>query len=119
MGYQSSPLVEDPGTFSVRGGIVGASLSTTRADLAYAVLAGVALNTRWAWSCARRLAPGNSDPIRMLGGAAQSSIWPQIMADMLQHPVAVMEDGTWGGSRGAAMTAESEPMSLATRSSSA
>jgi sugar (pentulose or hexulose) kinase len=65
----------------------------------------VALNIRWAWSCASKLVPRGAQPLRLLGGAAQSQVWPQIMADMLEHPVAVMEHGTWGGSHGAAMTA--------------
>lgn len=94
--------VDDP---ALRGGLVGLSLSTTRADIAHALLAGVALNARWAWTHARRLVRDVSGPLRMLGGATHSAIWPSIFADVLQHPVAVVADAQWGGSRGAAMMA--------------
>lgn len=90
---------------ALRGAFVGMNPRTSREDLAYAVLAGVALNTRWAWDCARKLYPGKSGALRMLGGACESPIWPQIFADMLGHPVSVMENARWGGVRGAAMTA--------------
>lgn len=90
---------------ALRGALMGLSLATRREDVALGLLAGVAQNIRWAWSVARPLAEGVRGPLRLLGGACRSALWPQVIADVLGHPVAVMAEGEWGGARGAALTA--------------
>lgn len=90
---------------AARGGFVGIGPTTSRDDLALAALTGVALNTRWAWDHARKLVTRVSGPLRMLGGGARSTVWPQVFADVLRHPVAVVADAPWGGARGAAIMA--------------
>jgi len=100
--YGERVPVDDP---HLRGALAGASLRSNRADLAYGVLAGVALNTRWALSHAEQVLPAAAAPLRLMGGGAGSAVWTRILADTLQRPLQVVENPAWAGSRGAAMTA--------------
>jgi xylulokinase len=88
-----------------RGALLAASLRTTRADLAYAVLAGIALNARWAYAHAQRLVSASPAPLRITGGGARSAVWRQIVADVLGKPLEIVEAPEHAGARGAAMTA--------------
>jgi xylulokinase len=90
---------------SACGALAGATLRTTRADIAYSVLAGIALNGRWALTEAERCLASSTATIRLIGGAARSAVWRQIVADMLQRPLLTMDSPEFGGAKGAAMTA--------------
>jgi xylulokinase len=90
---------------NARGALAGASLRTTRSDIAYAVLAGIALNARWALTEAERCLASSTAAIRLTGGAARSAVWRQIIADMLQRPLITMDTPEHAGAKGAAMTA--------------
>jgi xylulokinase len=85
--------------------LVGATLRTSRPDIAYAVLAGVALNARWAYAHAQKLVAASDAPLRATGGGAGSAIWRQVFADGLGRPLPVVESPGHAGARGAAMTA--------------
>lgn len=87
------------------GTLAGASLRTTRADIAYSVLAGVAFNVRWAYESAQRCVADSGAEIRMVGGGARSAVWPQIVADVLGRPLRIVASPEYAGARGAAMTA--------------
>ena len=87
------------------GTLAAASLRTTRADIAYSVLAGVAFNVRWAFESARRCVAASGPEVGMVGGGARSAVWPQIVADVLARPVRVVAAPEYAGARGAAMTA--------------
>jgi sugar (pentulose or hexulose) kinase len=63
------------------GGFVGLTLNHTRADLARAALEGVAFELRWAIEEIGS-AGVHVDEMIMVGGAARSSIWSQIVADI-------------------------------------
>lgn len=76
------------GPTAVRGGWVGLTLSHSRGDLARAVMEGVACETRWAIEEMRAAGVG-VDELTMVGGAARSPIWPQIVADLTATPVVV------------------------------
>ena len=89
----------------LRGGFSGASLASGRDDLAYATLAGVALNARWALERMNRLAPPAQAAISFMGGGARSAAWGQVFADILQRPLRVPAAPHLAGARGAAMTA--------------
>ena len=89
----------------LRGGFAGASLASSRDELAYATLAGVALNARWALERMNRLVPPSQQPICFMGGGAQSAAWGRIFADVLQRPLRVARAPQLAGARGAAMTA--------------
>jgi xylulokinase len=90
---------------AVRAGFVALNTGCDRADLAYAVLLGVALNARWALSKMARLNSATDAPMTVLGGGADSAIWCQTFADVLQVPVRVGPHPRFAGARGAAMTA--------------
>lgn len=68
---------------AIRGAYVGISPTTTRADLARAALEGVAFSIR------QGMESFGTTPteITLIGGGARESIWCQIMADVLGHPV--------------------------------
>jgi xylulokinase len=70
------------------GGFVGLSLSHSRADMARAVMEGITFELRWAMEeiCQAGV---EINELRMVGGAAKSIVWPGIVADITNVPVAV------------------------------
>jgi xylulokinase len=64
----------------VRGAFLGLDARHQRGDLYYAALEGVAL------AIGANLAvldPGGSGPVRIVGGGARSTVWPQMIADLI------------------------------------
>lgn len=81
-----------------RGGLVGLTLSHSRGDLARAIMEGIAYDLRWTLE-EIQAAGLCMDELKMVGGAARSPIWPQIVADITGLPVAlpaVVEAASWG-----------------------
>jgi len=75
-----------------RGGMLtGLSLPTSRDDLLRACMEGLALETRWGLERLQRLG-AHCCGVTMIGGAAGSRLWPQIVADALNVPVQVPEE---------------------------
>lgn len=74
---------------SIRGGMLGLSLTTTRDDLVRAAVEGTALNLGWLLPAVEELTGAHADRITFGGGAARSPGWAQILADVLQRPVDV------------------------------
>ncbi len=69
-----------------RGCFLGLTLAHGRAEMARAVLEGVALNLRIILDCFRRQgAPIRA--LRVIGGGARSAVWRQILADVLNLPL--------------------------------
>ncbi len=89
----------------IRGGFTRLSLDFGRADMARAIYEGVALNARWAMQDFDRLSESAGAPLRLLGGGANSTLWCQIYADILQRPLERIVEPDQGGTRGSAMTA--------------
>jgi xylulokinase len=90
----------------LRGAFVGLSLDHGRASLVNAVLQGVALNTRWAFSSVKRQPGVLADrPTTVVGGAALSKAWFRVLADCLQTPLKFVDDPHLAGVRGAAIIA--------------
>jgi xylulokinase len=89
----------------LRGGFIGLSLCTARGAMARAVYEGVALNMRWAMRDFDRLSGGAGKPLRFVGGGANSALWCQMFADVLERPVERVDAAGLSGARGAAMTA--------------
>jgi xylulokinase len=71
----------------LRAGLLNLSLEHTRAEMARAVLEGVALNTRWMLGPFRRFLSRPVERITVVGGCAASDLWCQILADALAMPV--------------------------------
>ncbi|HET8561346.1 MAG TPA: FGGY-family carbohydrate kinase [Marmoricola sp.] len=88
-----------------RGGFANVSLGTSRADLARAVLEGVALNLRWLVEAADRVVGRRLDPLRIVGGGARSQLWCRIVADVLGRPVLRIADPLLAGLRGMGLVA--------------
>lgn len=90
---------------AARGGFHNLSLHTTRADLVRAVLEGVAYNSRWLHEAVERFARCRLGPLRIFGGGAQSDLWCQIHADVMDRPIERVADPLLTGLRGAALLA--------------
>jgi xylulokinase len=88
-----------------RAGFHNVSLATSRADLARAVLEGVAYNLRWLLEGAEHFTKSRLDPIRVLGGGARMDLWCQIVADVLDRTLERVDQPLVGGLRGAGLYA--------------
>ncbi|MGH9232412.1 MAG: xylulokinase [Acidimicrobiales bacterium] len=89
----------------LRGGFHNVSLATTRADLVRAVMEGVAYNDHWLHGYVERFAGRRLDPVRLVGGGAQSDLWCQIHADVMDRTIERVADPMHAQLRGAAMLA--------------
>jgi xylulokinase len=69
-----------------RGGFVGLTMAHGRAEMARAVLEGVALNLRSVLEAFRGLETEITG-MRLIGGAARSPVWRQIIADVYGLPL--------------------------------
>lgn len=98
--YGERTPVED---HTLRGGLVNLSLRHTRAHLVRAVLEGVAFNARWLLQHVEAFIKRPMDPIRMIGGGAQSDVWCQIHADVLNRTILQVRDPILANLRGAGL----------------
>ncbi|MBD0304872.1 MAG: xylulokinase, partial [Tolypothrix sp. T3-bin4] len=89
----------DPDT---RGALVNLSLAHTQADITRAVLEGVAFSLREALEVISAIAPVHQ--LLATGGGARSSIWLQILADVLQTEL-IAPKAEEGAAYGAAILA--------------
>jgi xylulokinase len=89
----------------VRAGFHNLSLATTRADLVRAVMEGVAYNDHWLHGYVEKFAKRDLDPIRVVGGGAQSDLWCQIHADVMDRTIEQVVDPLHAQLRGVAMLA--------------
>lgn len=89
----------------LRGGWLNLSLRTDRAMLVRSVLEGVAYNGRWLFDAYERFLKRPVPRVRILGGGAQSDLWCQIHADVLQRPVEQVADPRHAQLRGVALWA--------------
>jgi xylulokinase len=89
----------------LRAGLLNLSLAHTREDIIRAFLEGVALNTRWMLEPFVRFTGRRPDAITAVGGAAQSDVWCQILADVTGYPIRQPEAAIQANARGAAYIA--------------
>ncbi|MBW2282574.1 MAG: carbohydrate kinase [Deltaproteobacteria bacterium] len=90
---------------AMRGGFLNLSLDTRRTHLVRAVVEGVAHNLRWLLPYVERFTGRRIDEIAFTGGAARSGEWCQIVADVLDRPVARVEGPELAVARAAALLA--------------
>ncbi|MFQ5768985.1 MAG: FGGY-family carbohydrate kinase [bacterium] len=90
---------------SIRGGFYNLSLQTTREQLIRAVFEGVAFNMRWLHRYVEKFIKRRLDAIIMVGGGANSSVWCQIHADVLDRTIRQVKDPILVNVRGAAFLA--------------
>lgn len=72
---------------AVRGTFLGLSAATTQADLARAVLTGVAMSARHVLEVVETACGAPLAPIAFVGGGARSDLWAQLHADVLNRPI--------------------------------
>ena len=87
---------------TLRGGFLNLSLTSTREHMVRAVYEGVAMNTRWLLGHLERFVGRRMDPLAIIGGGAQSDLWCQIFADVLQRSVKRVVEPRQANARGAA-----------------
>ena len=88
---------------TLRGGFHNLSLQHTRADLIRAVLEGVAYNTRWLMESVERFIKRPLTALNLAGGGAQSTLWGQIFADVMDREIRVIEQPLQVNTRGAGL----------------
>jgi len=90
---------------TIRGGIYNISLDTTREHLIRAIFEGVAYNSRWISQYVEKNIGRALDPINMIGGGANSNVWCQIYADVLNRTIRQVENPIQANARGATFIA--------------
>lgn len=87
------------------GVFTGLTADTTRAELGYAVLEGVAFAMR---DCCEELRKSGSDlsHLNVIGGGSRSRFWGQLLANVLQRPLHYRLDAAVGPALGAARLAK-------------
>jgi xylulokinase len=90
---------------TLRGGFHNLSLATTMEDMLRAVYEGVAYNTRWSMGYVEKFIGQPFETLTFVGGGAQSDVWCQIFADVLNRPVKQSVDPIQANARGAAFLA--------------
>jgi xylulokinase len=86
-----------------RGGFVGLSLGHTKSHLARSVMEGVAFHLRWICESLERLGL-KFDAVNAIGGGCTSSVWTQIISDIIERPLHVVEHPQEAGAIGAALS---------------
>jgi xylulokinase len=89
----------------VRGGFYNLSLQHTREHLIRAVFEGVAYNSRWLLGYVEKFVGRRLAEINMVGGGANSNVWCQIHADVLNRTIRQVRDPIQVNVRGAAILA--------------
>ncbi len=100
--YGERTPVEDS---SLRGGFFNVSLGVRREHFVRAVFEGVAYNTRWLLEAVEAFLGHRVDDIRFIGGGARSTVWGQIMADVLNRTIHQVQEPQLAALRGVALLA--------------
>jgi xylulokinase len=104
---------------TIRGGLYNISLEMSREHLIRAIFEGVAYNIKWLFIFVEKFiqkkkiksTPGMTKKdivipeINIIGGGAQSNVWCQIFADVLDRKVKQLSDPIQANARGAAFIA--------------
>ena len=90
---------------TLRAGLYNLSLNNTREDIIRAFLEGIAFNTRWLLVPVEKFLGQKVPSINLVGGGAQSAIWCQIFADVLNLEIKQVADPIYANARGAAWIA--------------
>ena len=100
--YGERTPIED---HTIRGGFHNLSLNNNLNDMIRAVFEGVAFNAKWVIKYIEKFVKTELNPINIIGGGANSDIWCQIYADILDRTIKRVEDPIQGNSKGAAFVA--------------
>jgi len=87
----------------IRSGFHNISLNTTRSHMVRAVFEGVAFNGKWLLKYVEKLIKKNMKHINIIGGGAQSDLWCQIHADIMNRTIRRVKDPILANARGAGL----------------
>lgn len=87
---------------TLRAGLYNLSLHNNREDIIRAFLEGIALNTRWLLEPMEKFMKRKVSAINIVGGGAQSAVWCQVFADVMNLEVNQINDPVCANARGAA-----------------
>jgi xylulokinase len=90
---------------TLRAGLYNLSLHNTREDVIRAFLEGIAFNTRWLLSPVEKFIKQKVHTIHIMGGGAQSDVWCQIFADVMDVEIKQVQDPIYANACGAAWIA--------------
>jgi xylulokinase len=89
----------------VRGGFINQTLRTGRAEAVRSVMEGIAFNLGWLLPHVETFVGKRFNTLRLVGGAAESDLWCQILADILDRPIHRIASPRLATVRGAALHA--------------
>jgi xylulokinase len=87
---------------TVRAGLYNISLKNNREDIIRAFLEGIAYNTNWLMKPVNKFLKEKPTKIHIVGGGAQSDVWCQIFADVMNLQIVQVKDPLYANARGAA-----------------
>ena len=87
---------------TLRAGLYNLSLRNHREDIIRAFLEGIAFNTRWLMRPFEKFIARPLKRINIVGGGAQSDVWCQIFADVMNVEIRQVSDPVQANARGAA-----------------
>jgi xylulokinase len=90
---------------TLRAGLYNLSLNNTREDIIRAFLEGIAFNTRWLLAPVEKFLGRKVNSINIVGGGAQSDVWCQVFADVMNVEIKQVQDPIYANARGAAWIA--------------
>jgi len=85
-----------------KGGFIGLTLKHTRAHMVRSILEGIAFQIRWIIESIEELGFGIDD-LRLIGGGAQSKLWPKIITDVSHKKLTIMRNPIESGAIGAVL----------------
>ena len=80
---------------NAKGTFTGMTLATSKSDMARAVLEGIAFEMRDVLE-AETVAGVDARSVRLVGGAAKSPVWCQLLADVFERPVELLQTSETG-----------------------
>ena len=89
----------------IRSSFFNLSLENTREDIARAVFEGVAFNQKWLLAPVEKFMGRPFTHLNFIGGGANSDVWSQILADVLDRPIRQVKGPIYANARGAAFLA--------------
>lgn len=90
---------------TLRAGFINVSIGTGKAHMVRSVLEGVAFNARWLLDAVDGFVGRRIPKLRIQGGCAQSDLWCQIFADILDRRIERVAEPRFHSLRGAGLFA--------------
>jgi xylulokinase len=90
---------------TLRACLFNLSLDNTREDIIRAFFEGVAFNQKWVLNYVEKFCGHRMNPLKIVGGGANSDLWCQIHADVLNRTIKQVKDPIQTNVRGAAFIA--------------